>query len=184
MNVYDFDNTIYHGDSSLRFYAFCLRKRPAIVRCFPTQLCGLIRYFLKRDSLEQFKSKFFSFFRLIDTEKYVLDFWKKEKERIRPWYLSQKAESDVIISASPELLLKPICDELNVRLIATQVDKSGKLLSKNCKGKNKVDFFHERFREKIDEFYSDSKTDVFLAREAREAYFVKKEKIIKWDRQE
>lgn len=73
---------------------------------------------------------------------------------------------------------------MNVRLIATQVDKSGKLLSKNCKGKNKVDFFHERFREKIDEFYSDSKTDVFLAREAREAYFVKKEKIIKWDRQE
>ena len=32
MNVYDFDKTIYKGDSTLDFYFFCLRKKPIIIK--------------------------------------------------------------------------------------------------------------------------------------------------------
>ncbi len=184
MNVYDFDDTIYDGDSSIRFYVFCIRKKPSILKCLPTQIIGFIRYFLRLDNLEQFKSKYFSFFRFIDLGKYVSDFWEKEKYRIKPWYLSKKAEDDVIISASPEVLLKPICEELNVRLIATKVDRNGELQSKNCKGKNKVDYFKQQFQEQIDEFYSDSINDIFLAKMAKKAYMVKKETLVEWNAQE
>ena len=31
MNVYDFDDTIYAGDSTVDFFFYCLKKKPAIV---------------------------------------------------------------------------------------------------------------------------------------------------------
>ena len=34
MNVYDFDGTIYDGDSSVDFFRFCLKKYK-ILRCLP-----------------------------------------------------------------------------------------------------------------------------------------------------
>lgn len=32
MNVYDFDKTIYAGDSTIDFYLFCLKRQPAILQ--------------------------------------------------------------------------------------------------------------------------------------------------------
>lgn len=180
MNVYDFDGTIYNGDSSIRFYMYCIKKKPVVICCLPMQIIGLIRYIFKIDTIEQFKSKYFSFFRLIDVNLYAHAFWQKERYRIKSWYLIQKNSNDVIISASPEVLLKPICMELNVQLIGTKVGNSGRLLSKNCKGRNKVEFFYSKYSEKIDKFYSDSMSDIFLAKIAKEAYFVKKNTITKW----
>lgn len=31
MNDYDFDNTVYEGNSSVDFWLFCMRKNPIIV---------------------------------------------------------------------------------------------------------------------------------------------------------
>ena len=36
MNAYDFDDTIYRGDSSLHFSVFYLRREPGLVRYLPT----------------------------------------------------------------------------------------------------------------------------------------------------
>ena len=35
MNVYDFDGTIYDGDSTLDFWYFCLKKHPQILLYLP-----------------------------------------------------------------------------------------------------------------------------------------------------
>ena len=36
MNVYDFDETIYDGESSVEFIAAYLKKDPSVIRFFPS----------------------------------------------------------------------------------------------------------------------------------------------------
>ena len=44
MNVYDFDGTLYDGDSTMDLYRYCLLRRPYIVFCLPGQLHARSRY--------------------------------------------------------------------------------------------------------------------------------------------
>ena len=44
MTVYDFDNTIYRGESSIDFFRFCLRRKPSLVRFLPIVFWKLLRY--------------------------------------------------------------------------------------------------------------------------------------------
>ena len=61
LNVFDFDNTLYDGDSSINFYLYCLRKHISIARYIPIQLYGAFLYLLKIRSKEYFKEKYFLF---------------------------------------------------------------------------------------------------------------------------
>jgi phosphatidylglycerophosphatase C len=54
----------------------------------------------------------------------VLEFWDKHEHNVFEYYFLQKHPTDVIISASPEFMLKPICDKWGVNLIASIVDKN------------------------------------------------------------
>lgn len=38
MNVYDFDGTIYNGDSSVDIYFFLLKRYPKLIAYFPKQI--------------------------------------------------------------------------------------------------------------------------------------------------
>ena len=107
-------------------------------------------------------------------------FWNGKESRIKKWYQQQKNKSDVIISASPDFLLRPVCKKLGVSLIATKVDSStGKIDGINCYGNIKVErFYHEYPDAKIEEFYTDSKSDLPLAEKAERAFLVKKDTII------
>ena len=140
MNVYDFDKTIYKGDSTLDFFWFCLRRYPRIIMIFPRFIFTAILYSLGKCTKEKMKESFYRFLHLLpDTEFEVKEFWKKNEERLCAWYLSQKQDTDIIISASPTFLLSPICRKLNVSLIASKVDiKTGMHTGLNCYGKEKV----------------------------------------------
>ena len=59
MNVYDFDKTIYEGDSTLDFYRFCLGKQPTLLLCLPSQIAGYLWYIVGRFDKDQFKESFF-----------------------------------------------------------------------------------------------------------------------------
>lgn len=37
MNVYDFDGTIYDGDSSVDFFLYALKRMPSLIRYAPRQ---------------------------------------------------------------------------------------------------------------------------------------------------
>ena len=113
----------------------------------------------------------------------VKDFWKEYIGNIKPFYLEQKKDDDVIISASPEFLLKPVCERLKIKnLIASKVNmQSGKYTGVNCHGKEKVKRFYEAFPNgKIDSFYSDSYSDSPLAEIADKAFMVDGDKIESW----
>ena len=82
MNVYDFDNTIYAGDSTLDFYFYCLKKEPKILICLPKQLFAALKYKCKKISKTQFKQNFYCFFKLLnDIDDKVNKFWNLNQKK-------------------------------------------------------------------------------------------------------
>lgn len=184
MNVYDFDKTIYDGDCTIDFYLFAVFHHPRVLFSFPKQLLALIRYKLKLISKVTFKEEFFSFLLLLDNiDIDIEEFWGNNKYKIKNWYLQQKKDDDVIISASPYFLLSFICNELKIKtVIASEVNpKNGKFCSPNCYGDEKVIRFYSQFDKSVDfYFYSDSKSDTPMSKQAKKSFLVKKDKIIEW----
>lgn len=176
MNVYDFDGTIYDGDSTVRFYLYVLRKKPAVICYIPRQLFAVLRYKLGKLSKTEMKQRFFCFVKGLPTEEMAVNFWQENHKRIQKWYIDQRKADDVVISASPEFLLKPICAELGVRLLASQVDAhTGKFLSENCRGQEKVRRFRQVYPNAVvEQFYSDSESDRPMAELAEAAFLIRK----------
>ena len=88
-----------------------------------------------------------------------------------------------MISASPEFLLKPICNRLGIgTVIASAVDKkTGVYDGLNCHGEEKLKRYRQVFGDRgIFEFYSDSLSDAPLAEIAQSAFLVRKNRIIPW----
>ncbi|MBR1736122.1 MAG: haloacid dehalogenase-like hydrolase [Firmicutes bacterium] len=184
MNVYDFDKTIYNGDSTLDFYFYCLHRNPKIIKLFINQLSAAAKYKFGKTDKESFKEAFFCFLPVLkDIDTSIIDFWDINESKIKSWYKEYHRHDDVIISASPEFLLKEICIRLDIKyLIASKVDKyTGKFLSKNCHDSEKVTRFYESFPDgKIENFYSDSRSDLPLAEISGNSFLVKKNNISQW----
>ena len=188
INGYDFDETIYDGDSSVDFYKYSLKRNKKVLLQLPIQIFGVMLYILKIIDKTKFKEYVFSFLKRIDNvDDYIKDFWKSHYKNIKPWYLEQKQSTDVIISASPEFLLKPLEKKLKVKVIASRVDKkTGKFLSKNCHDHEKVKRFHEEEKnKKLKAFYSDSMVDKPIMDISKDAYLVRKDIVynLKEDRE-
>ncbi len=183
MNVFDFDGTIYDGDSTKDFFFYCLKHYKQIRgHIFPVIWYGA-GFGLRIIKKKVFKQKLLSFVSKIeDIDKAVNDFWEVNQKKIKKFYLEMKQNTDIIISASPEFLLKPICDKLGVTMMATRVDnKTGLFDGENCHGQEKVRRLLEVYPDAdIDEFYSDLYCDTPLARLAKKAFIVKGEKLTPW----
>ncbi len=183
VNVYDFDKTIYKHDSGVDFYFFCLKKFPIKVlkTTFKTVPTAILYLFKKRNTLE-LKDKIIYFINEIDLDVTVKEFWDTHEKYITNWYKKQKRKDDIIVSANTDFLLKEICSRLGVKMIATTYDfKKKKHVGLHCKNKNKITLFYEKYpKYKMNKTYSDSKHDIPLLEEGKEAYVVKGEKLIKY----
>ncbi len=177
MNVYDFDNTILRGDSTKRFYAFCLRRHPRMILRWPGLCLSFIAWKSGRMDKTGFKTRMFRFLSDIgDVQAEVAAFWRQNESRLYPWYLSQKRPDDLIISASPLFLVAPVCERLGVRLIASLVDPdTGRFTGPNCYGEEKVIRYRREYGDvPIDDFYSDSRSDEPLSRLSRRSFLVRR----------
>ena len=187
MNAYDFDKTIYNGDSTADFYLFSLRRHPKILRLAPSLLKAFFRFYVRKQGTKtECKEIMYRFLRYCDVPADTADFWERNRHKLKDFYLQQKKSDDVIISASPEFLLQPICRELGVRqLIASVVNpRTGKYSGVNCHGEEKVRRFREQYPQAtVDKFYSDSRSDTPMAKIAKKAYLVKKDSILPWNNQ-
>ncbi|MEG0025700.1 MAG: GtrA family protein [Bacilli bacterium] len=185
-NLYDFDGTIYDGDSSIDFYLFCLKKNILLIRFFPYQLLYCILYFCKIINKEKYKQAYFSFLKGIkDINLTVNNFWLQNEKKIKKWYMSKNHKKDIIISASPYFLLLPISKKLKVYdLIATEVDKNtGQFLSHNCRGKEKIKMLYKKHPSiSIIEAYTDNISDGPIIEIANKGYFVKKNNIVDYNK--
>ncbi len=185
MNVYDFDETIFHPDSSKCFLFFCLRHHSlAVSKALPKVIVPFLLYLKdgRRDA-QNLKEALFSFLNRIDNiEEVTEEFWKVHFGQIAPWYLSQKRADDLIISASPVFLLQPAADRLGVRLIATDMNPyTGKIRGRNCHDAEKVRRYLKEYpADAVEEFYSDSLSDTPMAKLAARAFLVRGEERIPW----
>lgn len=185
MNVYDFDNTILHGDSTARFFSFCLLRTPRMWLDVPRQLGNALLFLTHRREKQAFKERMFRFFTMIgDMDTMLEQFWDKNFLRVKPFYGKIHQADDVVISASPEFLIRPACERLQIsHIMGSPVDsKTGRYQGTNCHGHEKVRRFHEVFPQgTIDDFYSDSYSDQPLADIARRAFLVHNQEILPWD---
>lgn len=180
MNVYDFDETIFFPDSSYSFVRYCLRHYPrAVLRALPNAALAGLKKLLGQADTRALKEQVFSFLPYLDNvEQIVREFWNEKHGQIADWYLEQRRDDDLIISASPEFLLRPIARELGVGLLATRMDsQTGRILGDNCHDTAKVCRFLKAYPgETPDAFYSDSLSDSPMAWFAKEAWLVKNER--------
>lgn len=186
MNVYDFDKTILKKDSSDAFFRYCLRRCPrTVIHPVMPKLQAFFRYATggaEKDAAP-LKEELFAFLGSVgDPNRMVSAFWEENLSLVQPWYLAQRRADDLIISASPDFLVRPAAEWLGVFLIATPMDPfSGRITGLNCHDAEKLRRFREEYPDsEIDEFYSDSLSDAPLASAARRAFLVKGNELTPW----
>lgn len=184
MNTYDFDKTIFYPDSSACFYKYCLKNHFfAVAKTLPKTAILAFKYAFGKIKTKELKEQLFSFLRNIeDIDTVTGAFWEENMAGIGKWYLEQKKDDDLIISASPYFLLEPVCKKLGVSLIATPMDKeTGLINGNNCHDFEKVRRFYEEYPgAHTENFYSDSLSDSPMAEIAEKAFLVTKHKLSPW----
>lgn len=181
-DLYDFDGTIYDGDSGVDFIKYSIKNHKGTLKCLFFAIGTVILFILKLRTKEQMKNKLFSFVKDIDNiDEYVKGFWKEHEHKLKDFWTSKKDhKKDIIISASCRFWLQPIADKYKVYdLFATDIDmKTGEIIGNNCHGKEKVRLFYDKYpKATIMKMYTDSVNDLPLIEEAKEGILVKKDKL-------
>ena len=179
MNGYDFDNTILHGNSTRRFAFFCTARLPYLVLFVPLIAIASILRVLHIISMNRYLHTLEWFIALVpNVDKYVVKFWDKNMKHIKPWYLEQRRDDDIVISASPYFIVEEACKRLGIACIATDLDTRARLHSAHVYGKRKVAMFQSVYEDKpLASYYSDSMTDVPMFQFAERGYYVKGHKV-------
>ncbi len=180
MNVYDFDGTVYDGESVFDFYLYSVRKQPKLIKYMFVVTKTLVQYKMCRmpkEKLLYLAKKYAKQYltEIEDLEGKIKSFWDKNEHKIKPYYLKQQKEDDVILSASINCLLDEIAKRLRIScLICTQMDpETGDILSL-CYRETKADLFRKQFPDaKIENFYTDSFNDEPMMQLAKRTYLVK-----------
>lgn len=185
MNLYDFDNTIYDGETTFDFFMFCLKRRPALIKYLHKLVVNLIKYkfcLVSKDKLEKLLQENFAGVIKIcpDFEEFTELFWKEKYYKIKPIFRDMLKEDDVIVSASFDFLLKPACEKLGVKkLICSHIDMGTGKVIQLCYRENKPDLFLKMFPDTQPEnFYTDSKNDLPLMKICKHNWYVKGNKIV------
>jgi len=190
MNAYDFDDTIYRGESIYDFFMFCLKKDKKLYLYFPKVFLRLVEYKLNiLDINKLYKTAEEIINKFVKRNKYRFDslikeFWDKNKSRLKPQFLNMLKSDDLIITGCPNFLINYIKDDLKVKnIICTEYDFENDKIKFICLGKNKVKAFNKQFKnKKINKFYTDSLSDIPLKELTEQVYLVKGNQINKIDK--
>lgn len=190
MNAYDFDDTIYSGESIYDFFMFCLKKDKKLYLYFPKVLLRLIEYKLNiLDINKLYKTAEEIINKFVKRNKYRFDdlikaFWDKNKKKLKPKFLNMLKSDDLIITGCPNFLIDYIKKDLKVKnIICTEYDTENDRIEFICLGENKVKAYNKKFKDKkINKFYTDSLSDIPFMKLSEEVYFVIGNQITKIDK--
>lgn len=198
--VYDFDKTIYGGETGTNFFKFYFKKFPLKSLVFIILYVeDILFYIFKQIKLKQLKERFFRFLEghsKEEIDKLVTEFWEIEKNKIYDWAKDELAEnkkqSDLVIvtSASPKFIIEKFLLDFGYDLVfGTEFVKFdndrfiSKIYGENNKNDEKVKKLKmwakkQKISFEILKFYSDSIADKPLYDLAKEKVWVNKgEKI-------
>ena len=183
MNVYDFDNTIYDGESVFDFFLFCLKKQKSLILYFPMLLKNLFRYKAGKLSIDELYEEAGKLTKVViknreNADEYIREFWSINARKLKQEFLDKLKSDDVILTASPDILIKAISDKLKTdHIIGSRIDLETGKMEFACFRQNKITAFKESYPNAvIDEFYTDSLNDMPIAELADKAYLIKKNK--------
>ncbi|MBQ7203260.1 MAG: haloacid dehalogenase-like hydrolase [Eubacterium sp.] len=185
MNVFDFDNTIYDGESTLDLFFFYIVRKPWLVKHLYTILKAFARYKKGDVSLSEVIERYVPMvekdaLRVFDFENDPKVFWDKHERKIKPLYQKLRSDDDLIITASPDFNIEEICRRLGIRhYLTSRVDRtSGKITFVNIR-ENKIKAYEETYGDiPIENFYTDSpENDAWLIEKAECAFVVKKNTV-------
>lgn len=191
MNIafFDFDGTITTNDSLLRFIRFAVGDVKFLVgltvlspililyklKLIPNHRAKqiMLSYFFKGMNAEHFL-KIANEYSLSHIQKIIRP---KAMERIQ-WH-HDNGDCVVVVSASLECWLRPWCQQNKLELIGTQLEikanqVTGKLLTKNCYGIEKVNRIRQNYN--LNDYetiyaYGDSRGDKEMLKLAHEKYY-------------
>lgn len=186
MNVYDFDNTIYDGESVIDFFLYYCKKDKSLLKYIPSVIAAMFRYKRGKITVEEALSKYGKTVTdYLSKNGGIADemriFWDSNMHKIKPFYKTIQSEDDLIISCSPEFSLEIICERLGIKsYIGSVIDVDSGEIRRLCFRENKVKAFFELYPDtEIENFYTDSLNDQPLIDISRNAFLVKGEKITK-----
>ena len=105
MRVFDFDNTIYDGESGLDIFLYYLRKEPKLIAKYVPKFGeGFIRYKMGKVTIDDVKNEYSYILKecctqLSDIDKEIKVFWDEHEKKIKSFYAKIQREDDVIVSA-------------------------------------------------------------------------------------
>lgn len=183
--MYDFDNTIYDGESCFDLFLFYLRRKPGLLLLLPKVVVAFAKYKRGEVTVNDFLTAYAPqveqmLGEIPDIEGDMRLFWDKHQNKIKPFYEELRREDDLLITAGPDFSVREICRRLGIgQYLASRVDlQTGKILHFNLREHKKEEFHRVYPDAQIQKVYTDSpKNDRFLIDLAQEAYLVKGNKI-------
>ena len=180
IDVYDFDGTIYDGDSTVDFVLFAVRRHPNVLLGLPRIARAALKLRKKEIGLTEFKTVLFAeMAERMDLKTEAGLFWldPKTKEKLGAWFRTTPRDLPIVLcSASPEFEIAPAAKLLGIpTVVATRVDiATGELIGKNCKAEEKLSRLKAHFGDyEIRAMYTDdAKADGPLLAAAREGYIL------------
>ena len=185
MNIYDFDNTIYDGESFFDFFLEYVKVNPAIARFLPKVMFAFLKYKLGKVTVEQMMTDYAPVIKKCycdydKWEEFTQKFWDSHMHNIKSFYKDVQKDDDLILTASPELTIKEIAKRLGIKnIVCSKIDDKTGQITRICMRQNKIKALKEDFGDvEIDDFYTDSiKNDGFFAEYAKRVFLVKGDKI-------
>lgn len=115
MRVFDFDNTIYNGESVFDFYLFSIKKNPKVIKYLFVVVYNLLKYKAGKTTMadleEAVKKYAIDYLTAFDSyDELVNEFWDSHIHKIKKWYKPQS--DDVIMTASLNLIMDELCRRL------------------------------------------------------------------------
>jgi putative flippase GtrA len=151
----------------------------------PRQIWVLLCCWFGARTQAAFWQEFYAYFQFVpDVDHLASRFWDARRLRkLNSAYLAVRREGDLIISSSPECLLKPISRTLGIGFVGSAVDsQTGACHWLGCCATEKLRRFRQQFpKEKIEVYWSTRISDHPVAREAEERRIVRGSRVADWD---
>ena len=179
MNVYDFDNTLYKGESTVDFAFFMMRRNPRIYTWIPTIFWNLLMYKLCLTEKNEMQRILNDFLKVLIQDDYDLTemvqaFWKKNESRLNMALIRRIRPEYVILTASPDFMMDVIGKRLGTEhILCSKVDIPTKTIRYLNYGTNKVRYFRKVCGSTpVRRFYTDSFNDQAMMDLAERVYLV------------
>ncbi len=185
VDVYDFDKTVVPFDSALKYWGFCMLRCPWIILLLPFQFIWGLLMVSQIISVETCKKWCFTYIIFINNEKIVKKFWDKYEKCVYDWFKPEnRKRTTVLISASPDFLIKEIADRMKVDYcICTRHRTNGMKDGKVCRRAEKPVRLNAELPDiEIMDVYSDSfKSDRYIFALGKRCFLANKGELTQFD---